>query len=178
MFLFSMKILKPHNKKARLAKESDIEKILKDAAKMMILCSEKLGKMGGAYAIAHPQVSKNPLSFFVTENGGICINPVIKKHTKTMVDSKEYCLSFSNENHPAIVKRWNVIEVEYYEIENNKFKKVYEKFCGKQAKIVQHEIDHLNAIYVYNNNRSSDTKSGKSNKKIPETNSRKYKENR
>jgi peptide deformylase len=69
------------------------------------------------------------------------INPVIKERSQEIVTSEEACLSI-----PDVignVKRHKSITVEYLDINGFKKKK---KLKNYNAFIVQHEIDHLDAI--------------------------------
>jgi len=71
----------------------------------------------------------------------IMINPVIKERSQEIVTSEEACLSI-----PDVignVKRHKSITVEYLDINGFKKKK---KLKNYNAFIVQHEIDHLDAI--------------------------------
>lgn len=145
-----MDIISPHNIESKKVTEKDLERVYTDASKMLKMCFERKGLMGGAYAIAHPQVQDwKPLRFFVTKEGKIICNPKILKHTKTTVDSEEHCLTFFYKKESAIIQRWNVIEVEHEELINEKLVKKHEKITGLKAKIYQHELDHLNCKYIY-----------------------------
>ena len=143
--------VKPHKKISREVEEKDFNKVIKDAHIMYNLCFTQRDKYGGAKAVAHPQIDKNdPLRFFVTKEKKIVINPVITRHTNHTVDSLEGCLSFPD--YPMIVvQRWNKCEVEYFTLdkEGKKLIKVFEKLNGTEAKVFQHEIQHLDSIYIY-----------------------------
>lgn len=144
-----MNIIKPHKNKSREVTKEDIELVYKDSAEMLKLCHQTMGNMRGAFAIHHAQITDNPLNFFVTKQGEIVCNPKIVNHTKTMVDSEEYCYTFFYLTKPAIVKRWNVIQVEYSLLEDNELVHKAERLSGKFAKIFQHELSHGNAEYIY-----------------------------
>ncbi len=67
------------------------------------------------------------------------INPVILKKSKETDIDEEGCLSL-----PGItgnVERSKVIEVEWIDIKGRKMKK---KIVGFGARVIQHEVDHLN----------------------------------
>jgi len=68
----------------------------------------------------------------------VLINPVITKHKEEKMDGFEYCLSYPGAY--AKVSRWLDITVKYLD-ENLKEKE--EDFADMAARIVQHEIDHL-----------------------------------
>lgn len=145
-------LLPPHKIKAKKVTEKDLDIVYKDAAEMLKMCFQRRGFMGGAYAISHAQVSKEPLDFFVTKEGRIICNLEIVKHSKTTVDSVEHCLTFFYKEQPAIVQRWNVIEVEYEELQMETLIEKTEKLSGKQARIFQHEFDHSKGIFIYDIN--------------------------
>ncbi len=67
------------------------------------------------------------------------INPVVLEESEEMIDYNEGCLSLPGVY--ADVRRPARIKVEYY---NEDFKKVVEEFDRYGARMVQHEIDHLN----------------------------------
>lgn len=145
-----MEIIKSHNKKSRKCTPADIPVITKDAKEMISLCSKPLGIKSGALAIAHCQVTdKEPLRFFVTQEGKIYINPEITSHTKVFVDSQEGCMSFPM-NKDVIVKRYNKVTVTYQELDGYGFTDIKElNTGGKMAKVFQHEIDHFEGVNVY-----------------------------
>lgn len=154
---FLSKLVKPHPKVSREVLESDIERVVKEANILYNLCFTKNGLTSGAYAMASPQIDdQDPLRFFVTARKDLIINPVIVRHTKHTVPSKEGCYSFP-ERQPIIVQRWHKIEVEFRTLivdPDNKDKYKFssllkENLSGKEAKIWTHEIDHLFARYVY-----------------------------
>lgn len=148
----------PHNKVSREVKERDLERVKKDAQDMFNLCFIGRGRYQSGFAVAHSQINKkDPLRFFVDINANVIINPVILNHTKTTVDSEEACLSFP-EKGKIIVQRYNRLEVEFTYLDDKG--KMYDEsgkeyrqritIGGKEARIWQHEVDHLNAKYIYN----------------------------
>jgi peptide deformylase len=64
---------------------------------------------------------------------------------KSWFKSKEYegCLSLPNKEY--LVKRHNNITIKY---QNTHGETITEKFTGLEARIIQHELDHLNGILV------------------------------
>jgi peptide deformylase len=150
-----LKIIEPHNKKSRDVKEADLERVLKDAQEMVDICFTGAGKYPSAYAVAHPQVNADdPLRFFVLASGVMVINPVMLRHTNSSVDSQEGCLSYGEEAQ-IIVKRYHKSEFEFLTIvkdENDKplfSEPQLVKLSGHESFIFQHELDHLNAKYIY-----------------------------
>jgi peptide deformylase len=73
-------------------------------------------------------------------------NPVIVNHGKDVVQEEEACLSYPGVK--SIVGRYRVIDVEYYDMSWNKIKETYKGFA---ARIIQHEIDHLNGLNCLQN---------------------------
>ncbi len=163
-----MHIIQPHTNKSREVIDKDLELIYKSSEEMLKLLNEPIGMYWGGFALAHSQVEKDsPLRFFVLNGSNekfkewqnlIIINPVITRHSKTMVEKKEGCLSFA-EMPMKTVQRYNKIEVEFYSI--NFFKKYdgkyeprmsekkYGKFSGVVAQVWQHEINHLDGINIF-----------------------------
>ncbi len=82
----------------------------------------------------------------------VIVNPVIVGHSKKRVTDWEGCLSFPNAR--GLVPRYEEVVVSYFDQFG---KKKTLKFRGFQARVFQHEIDHLNGtLYV---DRMSDMKS-------------------
>ena len=103
------------------------------------------------FAITHSQVnSRDPLRFFVTDAGIIIVNPKIMVHTNHPIKSMEGCLTYPFQ--PKVqVDRWNKCVVRYLYIDEKGELSDYqeENLNGTQAIIFQHEIDHFNGKYVY-----------------------------
>ena len=75
----------------------------------------------------------------------VIINPVYIMKSPTVKARFESCLSRPNKE--PIKKRRSVkIKIEYYDWEEKEIKK--EKFTGFEARVIQHEIDHLNGILI------------------------------
>ena len=68
-------------------------------------------------------------------------NPVIVNHGKDIEEDIEACLSKPGKIEK--IKRYRVIDVEYYTLD---WIKVTETFKGLKARIIQHELDHLNGL--------------------------------
>ena len=107
-----------------------------------ISLAETLGKLDGLGLSAN-QVGL-PLRMFAMNAGDkiwILINPKILWKSETTSEYKEGCLSF-----PGLelkIKRAASVEIEFYALGGQK---VVQKFDGLTARIVQHEIDHLDGI--------------------------------
>lgn len=79
------------------------------------------------------------------------INPIISKHSDKQTFGPdpenprlEGCLSMPGLYGP--VPRWEWVEVEFEKIENGIFVPDKKKFSGFHARVIQHEIDHLDGI--------------------------------
>lgn len=68
-------------------------------------------------------------------------NPEILRHGKQEVVLHEGCVS--DPTFYAPVKRWQVVEVVYYDKAG---KAVSKKLTGWEARVFQHEVDHLNGV--------------------------------
>ncbi len=112
---------------------------------------QKIRKEGGGVGLAAPQVGINTQAFVIgigglsDEDAGdfnqIFFNPDITEYSEDMVIMIEGCLSY-----PRLflkVKRPSSIVMTWY---NEEGTKCYQKFSGMTARIIQHEIDHLEGI--------------------------------
>ncbi len=71
------------------------------------------------------------------------LNPEILTLSENMIQSEEWCLSLPNLK--WMVMRHDSLEVEWIDENKKKFKK---KFSWFTARVIQHEIDHLNGIMI------------------------------
>lgn len=157
-------IVTPHQNVSRLVVKEDLDRVYQEAEAIYKLLNRPIGIYKRFYAIAEQQcVEEDPLRFFVINNrveefkhwaSIVIINPVVLRHTENTIESIEGCASFSTM--PTVKReRWNKCEVEFSPLEfdeNNKPVLGARKtmnLSGKIAKIFQHEIDHLNAKYIY-----------------------------
>jgi len=148
-----------HEEKSREVKEGDIERMMEDAQDMYELCFMGNGVHEEGFAVAHPQIEKNdPLRFFVHRDGYIVVNPEITHHTRHKVGKIEGCLSLPMT--PCFkVQRWNKCEVKYLTFPDDfpedktptwsDLVVVEKPLHGIEAQVFQHEIDHLDAIYIH-----------------------------
>ena len=157
-------IVTPHDKVSRLVTEADLPRVFRESEEIYKLLNTQIGIHNRFYAIAHPQIDdQDPLRFFVVNNqmfefhnwpSIVIVNPVILRHTGSFINSEEGCASFSLLP-STIVDRWNKCEVEFSPLEfdeNQKprlGKRVVRNCHAKVAKVFQHEIDHLDAKYIY-----------------------------
>ena len=131
--------------------KNDLEIVVSDSLEMIEFCLNPSRYFKKILALAHSQINDiDPLRFFVTSEKEIIINPIVIRHTNHTVDSLEGCVTFL-ENNNIIVQRYNKCEMTYYTYNNeNKIIKKEESLSGQRAKMFQHEVDHLNGIYIYN----------------------------
>lgn len=121
----------------------------KKLTEQMFLTLRKVKGVG----LAAPQINKS-IQFAVIEikksdkrSGGkglgstIVVNPKIIFYSKEKVDDWEGCLSFPNAR--GLVPRAKAIKVRYYDKTG---KLQIRQLQGFQARVFQHEIDHLNGV--------------------------------
>lgn len=151
------RLVKPHTKVSREVTETDIDKVVEESKTLYRLCYERNGLYSGAYAMHHSQIDdQDPLSFYVTADRSIIINPKIIRHSNYTKDSKEQCMSFPDKE-PIIVQRWQKLELEYQTVmtdpnDEKKIKlsnKIVEGMSGFSALVAQHETDHSNGKLIY-----------------------------
>jgi peptide deformylase len=134
-------------------KAKEIEKVDDTISKLIDNMFETLHNISNGVGLAANQVgSANQvviIDFSVTEENPsrgpiVMINPVIEEFSEEEEDDQEGCLSV-----PGIyetVKRAESIKVKYYDRDMNP---VTEEVDGFLARVMQHEIDHLNGILFY-----------------------------
>ncbi|MEG0051325.1 MAG: peptide deformylase [Terrisporobacter sp.] len=86
-------------------------------------------------------VTKCILVFTVEDTIVPMVNPVILKKEKPY-ETEESCLSLTGIRK---TKRYEVIEVEYLDVNFNKHKEI---FTGFTAQVIQHEVDHFQGIII------------------------------
>lgn len=95
-----------------------------------------------AVALAAPQIGWNVAVFAVRRQkgiGGLYINPQYESKSVEMVKNYEGCRSLPNDP-PVLVKRYKSVQIVYLDASGNEHKRT---FHGYAARIVQHEMDHL-----------------------------------
>lgn len=124
----------------------------KTLVKRMFFTMRRINGVG----LAAPQIGK-PIQLAVAEirktktrsavrplKPTVIINPRIISHSKEINYYWEGCLSFDGAR--GLVPRYSKVKVSYLD-EN--FKKKTGEFAGYQARVFQHEIDHLNGtVYI------------------------------
>ncbi len=102
--------------------------------------------------LACPQIGKNWQIFltkFKRNEIKIYLNPTIINHSKQKnimkdITNLEGCLSIPHVY--GHVPRWEMIELQYQEINNNQLITKTDKFIKYKARVIQHEYDHLQGI--------------------------------
>lgn len=83
-------------------------------------------------------------SFFVMQTSKassdyrVCFNPEIMSHGKDIITATEGCKSYPGIYKP--VSRYRIIEVSYM---SENYQVIHEKYTNFEARIFQHELDHL-----------------------------------
>lgn len=116
-----------------------------DMVKEMVSVIEKHKGVG----LAAPQIGITERFFILAPHGPkgditLCVDPFVVRHGKSLQNMAEGCLSGTNDKGQIIYKdshRWEVIDVEY---RNEKDERVNRTLKRWEARIFQHEIDHLN----------------------------------
>lgn len=135
--------IKKFNEKVLRKKAKPVEKIDNKIKKLVLNMIETMKVNDGA-GLAAPQVGVSK-RIVVIQDDLILINPKITRKGKIKLFDEEGCLSF-----PDIyinIKRFNKIEVEALNAEGRKV-----KFEAKEllARVIQHEIDHIDGIPFFN----------------------------
>mmetsp|Transcript_37631 Transcript_37631/g.82410 ORF Transcript_37631/g.82410 Transcript_37631/m.82410 type:complete len:250 (-) Transcript_37631:73-822(-) len=122
-------------------KDGSISKIAKEMF-MVMYAAEGVG-------LAAPQVGVNKRLMVYNESGDkkkwldeiVMVNPKIVEFSEAKDVEIEGCLSFPNMNGKVQRSKWIKVEAQ-----NLKGKKIKKKFKGWEARIFQHEYDHLDGV--------------------------------
>ena len=136
-----MKLIGPNNAKLEIVSQDveDINKGIKFGKKLL----QTLNQHPNGVGLSAVQVGYMKRIFVMRWNGveRIVINPMILKHSSKRVSMIEGCLTFPGKE--VSVKRSQSIEVIYT---NGKGEIIERTLEGMEARIFQHEFDHLNGI--------------------------------
>jgi peptide deformylase len=121
------------------------------ARKLLSVCL--YGKNKNCVGLAHNQIGGNKKVFVAKIDGkwSVFINAEIKETSTDYTMHEESCMSFPNKFNK--VKRYNWITIEHQvQARNNNDGNAFQTavFDGMNACIVQHEIDHLNGVHIFN----------------------------
>ena len=94
---------------------------------------------GNLLGMAAPQVGRNIRLFIAM--GRIYVNPVLKWYSKAPMDfCLEGCYSLEEKKYDYPTRRYVSIILQWEDLTGAKFE---ERFNGKKAQVIQHELDHL-----------------------------------
>jgi peptide deformylase len=103
--------------------------------------------------LAAPQVDVNKRVLIIDPSGGevatnltVMINPCVIWRSPESEVGEEGCLSLPGVT--LMVSRPKIVEIEYLDMTGNFL--LHTKYMGLSARIVQHEIDHLDGIMMTN----------------------------
>lgn len=146
-----IKLIEPHDVISRKVTGKDVKRVMKDAIAMVGFCNSGNGIYPRGYAVAHSQITKDdPLRFFVKRSGQVIINPRIVKKTRHQKLVFEGCLSFPYKKKVSVGRSYKC-EVLCGTVEDDELTdEVIWVVKGIEAQIVQHELQHMNAEYIYN----------------------------
>lgn len=136
------KVLKSPNKRLNL-KSSPVKDFGPKTQKLIRDLQDTMKALGGV-GIAAPQIGVTKRLILVQAPKKplyVMINPEITRTEGSLVDSMEGCLSVPGK--AGLVKRYGEIQIKYQD-ENGEERQAIA--LDYEAKIVQHEIDHLNGI--------------------------------
>ena len=121
------------------------------AKKLLSVCL--VGKNKDCIGLAHNQIKGNKKVFVakIDNKWRTFINPRIVETSTDYNIHVESCMSFPNKFNK--VKRYNKIVLEHQVharngIKGNAF--ITEEFEGRNAQVIQHEIDHLLGVHIFN----------------------------
>lgn len=127
----------------KTSEKVNLEEILKPEFKDFLLDMEKTMLVEDGVGLAAPQIAKNIRVVIVKNNKKVIpmINPEITKTSWSKVWGEEGCLSVPDTY--GEVERYKKINVTYFDKKGNKKKITANNFF---ARVIQHEIDHLDGI--------------------------------
>ena len=99
-----------------------------------------------AVGIASNQLGINAYAFAIRlQSGGIqaIINPYLIQHGGNKIIKEESCLSVKDQYQ---IERFDYIELTIWDYRNKRDLKL--KFEGQDARVVQHELDHINGTLI------------------------------
>jgi len=130
-----------------LRKKAEVVSEINSSTVQLIIDMFVTLKQLGGIGLAAPQMKENKaiLVYRVGDEQGCMINPVISDQSEKTEIGQEGCLSF-----PGLfinVPRAMEIDVEFTDLEGER--KV-EKYQGRMARVIQHEVDHLEGRVIIN----------------------------
>lgn len=131
-------ILQKKSGKIKDPLDPEVQKLIENMIYTLASSSDGVG-------LSAPQVGKSVRLCIIREGSEILsfLNPQISQYSQKRVEEKEGCLSFPGVYLP--ISRAENIKVRYL---NEKGEKSKLKATGLLARILQHEIDHLDGILI------------------------------
>jgi peptide deformylase len=121
----------------------EFQEFLQDLLHTALTSEEQVGVESGGISAPQVGVNKNVIYMLNYDTGDfeLIINPEIQNIGEKSNIDIEGCLSVPNREEK--VERFNKIKVKYIDKNGNKVKR---RFNGINARVMQHEYDHLNGI--------------------------------
>lgn len=141
-----LKIIKyPNDFLRRKTREVKVEELKSSKVQRLVFDMAKTMGVEKGVGLAAPQVGSDLriCTIRVGEESYVLVNPKIKSSSRKKDIFEEGCLSFPGEFFP--VERPLKVKVQARDLEGKKFKI---KADGLLARVLQHEIDHLEGILV------------------------------
>ncbi len=133
-------------------KEVALEELKSGSLKELFLEMKKEMREHSGIGLAANQIGKDLAVFVIDENIAkdsglpeVYINPEITEYSKDQDDLEEGCLSIPE--YYVNIKRAKKIKIKFVDENGNKLKM---KVRGFAARVLQHEIDHLNGLTIKN----------------------------
>lgn len=137
-------LVQPHRVVSRKINREDTDHVLEQSKLMRDWMLEHRSCVG----LAHSQFeSADPLAFFITESE-LIVNPEITWRSPGTLKSKEGCMTYPEREH-LDHDRHVAIRVKYQILKDGKLVEREKHVQGFDAKVYQHEIDHINGKYCY-----------------------------
>lgn len=115
----------------------------------------EMNRNNGA-GLAAPQIGRNYTLALVsvsTVTDLVLIDPRIESATRKTLIGEEYCLSFPGQTARGVERAKEVI-VSYTDFADRGKRRIY-RATGWLARVVQHEIDHLNGITLFRKRKNA-----------------------
>ncbi len=121
----------------------DFQQFLKDLLHTARTSEEQVGIESGGISAPQVGVSKRVVYILNYDTGEfeLLINPVVQSIGSKRDIDIEGCLSIPNIE--KNVERYKKIKIKYID---NEGKKVNRRFTGLNARVIQHEVDHLDGV--------------------------------
>lgn len=136
-------VLNPNPFLRQVAKEININELTKGQYKKIIADMSETMLIKDGIGLAAPQINLSERLIVVNTKNGVLamVNPIISRSSLTKDWDEEGCLSIPHTF--GKVKRYRAIRCDFFTSEGKK-QRIEAK--GLLARVIQHEIDHLNGI--------------------------------